>query len=152
MRPPLVIGLGNPLAGDDGIGWHIADRLRREPRLAHVDVLKGDDLLRLAPELDDRPVIVLVDALLGDDPLGRVRRIPLQDLDDQAGSAHLIPPAQAIRLLRRLHPPLRSVPVVVLGIGIHDVRIGPRLSPGLGEALDAICAAVTRELELATAR
>ena len=28
--PTLVIGLGNPILGDDGVGWVIADKLRKE--------------------------------------------------------------------------------------------------------------------------
>jgi hydrogenase maturation protease len=62
----LVIGLGNGLAGDDGVGSHIMRRLSQDERLpGDVDVLEGGtDLLRLAHELEGRPRVVLVDALL----------------------------------------------------------------------------------------
>jgi hydrogenase maturation protease len=62
----LVIGLGNALAGDDGVGSHIMRRLSQDERLpGDVDVLEGGtDLLRLAHELEGRPRVVLVDALL----------------------------------------------------------------------------------------
>ena len=33
----LVIGYGNPLRSDDGVGWHVAERLADDPRLAGVD-------------------------------------------------------------------------------------------------------------------
>ncbi|MER3457723.1 MAG: hypothetical protein C4309_02925 [Chloroflexota bacterium] len=29
MTKTLVIGLGNPLLGDDGVGWHVAEGVRQ---------------------------------------------------------------------------------------------------------------------------
>ena len=26
----LLIGLGNPILGDDGVGWYVADKVRRQ--------------------------------------------------------------------------------------------------------------------------
>lgn len=148
MKHPLVIGLGNPLAGDDGIGWHLAERLRDDPRLpAHTDVLQGADLLRLEDELADRPLVVLLDALLDDGEPGRVLRFDeLEGLDDHGGSVHHLPPAQALRLLRCLYPALRSVPVLFLGVTIHDVKMGTGLSPSLHDRVAPILEEVLAEL------
>ena len=33
----LVIGYGNVLRSDDGIGWHVAERLAEDPRFDGVD-------------------------------------------------------------------------------------------------------------------
>ena len=43
MTPPavLVVGYGNPLRGDDGIGWHAAHHLATDPRLVGVGVGQG---------------------------------------------------------------------------------------------------------------
>jgi Ni,Fe-hydrogenase maturation factor len=65
MKPLLVIGLGNRLMGDEGIGWHVADRLAGDPRLPEpVEVLRGGtDLLRYAGEMEGRNRVILIDAI-----------------------------------------------------------------------------------------
>jgi Ni,Fe-hydrogenase maturation factor len=48
MKPLLIVGLGNPLMGDDGVGAVLAESLA-----GHTDadlLIGGTDLLRCAPE------------------------------------------------------------------------------------------------------
>ncbi len=35
----LVVGLGNPILSDDGVGWRVAERVREAVDDAEVDVL-----------------------------------------------------------------------------------------------------------------
>ncbi|MFW5904840.1 MAG: hydrogenase maturation protease [bacterium] len=144
VPPILVAGLGNPLAGDDAIGCHIAHRLAREPdRIPGTEVIEATDLLRFADRLRDRDRVFLIDALLDDGPCGRVLAFEnLDALDDRAGSVHHLSPAHALRLLRSVYPELRTVPVTFLCVTIHDVRIRPGLSPDLDAAMDRITAKV----------
>lgn len=64
-RRPLVIGYGNTLRRDDGVGRYLADRLARDPRAAGVRVLAAHQLLpEHALDLHEASVAVLVDALV----------------------------------------------------------------------------------------
>jgi len=98
MRRALIIGMGNPLRGDDGLGWHVIERLRDRA----VD--DGADLLachQLTPELA-APVaqserVIFIDAAAGE-PAGeiRVERVEAVDGSDSlpgALSHRLDPPA-----------------------------------------------------------
>jgi hydrogenase maturation protease len=138
----LVLGLGNPIAGDDGIGSHIVNRLRDHPRLpSHVEVMEGGtDLLRLAPQLEHRPRVFLIDALLDAVEPGTLLRFEgdMEELDHRRGSAHHVCPVQALRLLRCLFPPLREVPTTLLAITVEGVRISHELSPALARRLDGL--------------
>jgi hydrogenase maturation protease len=59
----LVIGYGNPLRTDDGLGWHVAIRLSRDPRLAGVEVLPCFQLTPgLAVDLSYASLVALIDA------------------------------------------------------------------------------------------
>ncbi|HZD71671.1 MAG TPA: hydrogenase maturation protease, partial [Actinomycetes bacterium] len=59
----LVIGYGNSLRGDDGLGWHAAGRLAADPRLAGAEVLARHQLTpELAEEVSRAALVVLVDA------------------------------------------------------------------------------------------
>jgi hydrogenase maturation protease len=71
-----VIGIGNTLAGDDGVGIVIADRLRRRwPGSAEVLVatLPGD-LFAVSDLLDRASEFLFLDAIAGDDP-GEIRTV-----------------------------------------------------------------------------
>lgn len=147
----LVLGLGNPMAGDDGIGAHIARQLRGHPRLPpDTDVLEcGTDLLRLSHELDGRAWVLLVDALLDPAAPGVLHRFDgdLHELDDRGESAHCLSPVQALRLLRCVHPALGSVPMTFLAVTIGDARISHDLSPALAARLDDLVEEVIGLLE-----
>ncbi len=94
--PTLVVGLGNPILGDDGVGWRVADRVRKEIRArripAEVDCLAVGGLA-LMERLIGYERAILVDAITtGMDPPGSVRRLRLEDLQEfggcHLGSAH----------------------------------------------------------------
>jgi hydrogenase maturation protease len=142
----LVIGLGNALAGDDGVGSHIVRRLSQDGRLpGDVDVLEGGaDLLRLAHELEGRPRVVLVDALLDPGEPGTTLQFDgdLEELEERGGGVRHHSPIPALRLLRCLYPALRQVPMTFLGITIRGVTMSHELSPALESKLDGLVDAV----------
>lgn len=76
VRPVLVLGIGNVLLGDEGVGVHAVRRLEQEAWPPHVKLLDGGTggfhLLSLFQEFDR---IVLVDATMDGRPPGTVRVI-----------------------------------------------------------------------------
>lgn len=145
MKPVLIVGLGNLLAGDDGVGWHLAARLRGHPRLPDdVEIRQACDMLTLEEELADRPYVLLIDALLDDDgPCGRL--IPIEDfsvLEPRTGSAHHLPPAQAVALLQVLHSEIREIPIILLGVTVRRVQMDHALSAPLAARLDELADAI----------
>ncbi|HET6846869.1 MAG TPA: hydrogenase maturation protease, partial [Anaerolineales bacterium] len=83
----LVIGLGNPILGDDGVGWcvvrRLAQRLVGDERV-EVDCLSVGGLSLMERMLGYRHVI-LVDAIdTGRSPQGTIRVFDLNSLDNPA--------------------------------------------------------------------
>lgn len=86
----LIVGLGNPVLGDDGIGWRVAEEVRRAlagtglPATVESLALGG---LRLMEHLVGWQAAILIDALsTGRNPPGTVTAFPLEALvDPQAG-------------------------------------------------------------------
>lgn len=73
MSPTLVLGIGNVLMGDEGIGVHAVKALEREPWPAGVTLLDGGTGgFHLLEYLHDFPSIVLVDATMDGQPAGTV--------------------------------------------------------------------------------
>lgn len=109
-QPCIVIGLGNPVLGDDGVGWRVTERveglLAGRPGVADVDRLAVGGLT-LMERLVGYERAVVVDAVhTGRAPVGTVRRLPLETLvDPSAGhttSAHDVSLATALAAGRAL--------------------------------------------------
>jgi hydrogenase maturation protease len=90
MASLLILGLGNLLCGDDGLGAVAVERLLDEwDPPPDVDVLDGGTLgLSLLPYIQDAHDVILLDAIRADAPAGSFVRL---DGDDVA-------PAVATRL------------------------------------------------------
>lgn len=65
----LVVGYGNALRTDDGLGWHAAELLAEDPRLDGAAVLARHQLTpELALDVSRATLVVLVDASHGPSP------------------------------------------------------------------------------------
>jgi hydrogenase maturation protease len=149
MRPRLVIGLGNPLMGDEGAGWHVALRLAADPRLPpDVEAIcGGTDLLRCAGQIEGRSRVILVDALQCDEPPGSVMMVEdgAVGFDSRQTNAHALSAAQAMQLLRLLMP--HPVQMALLCVAIRSVAAGEGLSAELAAEMPGILGRVLVELD-----
>jgi hydrogenase maturation protease len=104
--PLLVLGLGNLLCGDDGLGAAAVARLDRDWEAPDGTlVLDGGTLgLALLPYFEDAHDVILVDAIRGDGPAGALVRLTGEEV--------------APAVLHRLSPHQ---------IGVADILDGARL-------------------------
>lgn len=87
----LIMGIGNYLMGDEGVGVHVAQRLAREELPEGVDVLDGGTGgFFLMEYFENYPVVILIDATLDDRPTGTIRLIEPRFANDfpRAMSTH----------------------------------------------------------------
>jgi hydrogenase maturation protease len=138
--PVLVIGLGNPLAGDDGVGWHVVEELERRHLPPEIELIRGGtDLLALQLQIEGRRHVILVDALLGPGNVGDLFVTDNADeLDDRQGGAHQLSAVQALALMRAVVPAVRTTRVTWIAVEIGVVTPGAMLSPELRAALPVI--------------
>lgn len=144
----LVLGLGNPLCRDDGVGVAaVSDLARRYRPPDGAVVLDGGTLgLSLLPHLEDAEDAILVDAIRDDAAPGTLVRLEGAEVRPavearlsvhQVGVADLFAAAELLgRLPRRL---------VLLGLvpAALDVAVG--LSPAVASRLPALVEAVIAE-------
>jgi hydrogenase maturation protease len=141
-----VIGLGNPLMGDDGVGCRVAERLADDPRVpedAEV-ICGGTDLFRYARQMEGRRRVVILDAIQDDAEPGSVAVLPEagSGLDARQQHAHHLSAVQAIRLLEMTTPSR----FLLLGISISSAGMDTGLSPALAARMPAILGRVLHEL------
>lgn len=89
----LVIGLGNPILGDDGVGWRVAEEVRRRcaslpevypPQGCEIDCLSVGGL-SLMERMVGYDQVILIDAVqTGANPPGTVIRMNLKELPNRA--------------------------------------------------------------------
>lgn len=147
-EPVLVLGVGNILLGDDGVGIHVVGRLRKLDVPRGVEVVDGGTGgLALAGLIDGRRKVILVDAVAEDAPQGSVFRFTGGDalpLDRRAGSAHDEGIGVLIRHAADLIPPPEIVIIGVVPGPVDEHRIGlsPEVEAGVETALRILLAEV----------
>lgn len=152
MKSHLVIGLGNRLMGDEGVGWHLIERLAGDPRLPEDTELLwcGTDLLACADQIEGRSRITLVDALLDPSQVGSVTVFRdgngLRGLEDRQWHVHHLSLTQIIHLLRIVSPSFGLVRLRLIAICIDSARMQPELSPALATRMPQILECVLQEL------
>jgi len=157
----LIVGLGNPILCDDGVGWLIAARVRQAlseqtkhgspPAVSSIDVMEVSvGGLSLAEMLVGYERAIIVDAIMtGKMAPGSVCRLRVRDLPGtlNTASAHdtnLVTALQALRRHGAVLPPDELIDVVA--IEVKDVwTFSETCTP---EVLAAVDKAVTLVLEL----
>ncbi len=138
----LIVGLGNPLVGDDGVGIYIIRHLQRLSLPTGVKVIDcGTDVLKILSHIEGQERIILIDAVDGKQPPGTVYRFSKDNLLNFNGvskSAHLISVTDSLRLLEKLNPDFQKAEVEMIGIQPARVEIGNRLSPSVEEAAQKV--------------
>lgn len=104
--PTLLLGLGNTLMADDGVGCLAAQEVHRALPPGTADLLDGPLVgLDLAAPMEGYERVVLIDALVDPGaPVGAVRRISLEETraEERPSSAHALRLADSLTLLRHL--------------------------------------------------
>ena len=144
---PLVLCYGNRLRADDGVAWHVADRLAGDRRLAGVEVLCRHQLApELAEDVSRAARVVIVDAAARGRPGSVERSTPAAAVGDGPVPAlsHAVTPAALGALARALYG--RLPPIDVLTVSGSDFGAGEHLSEAVAsavaEAADAVAAIV----------
>jgi hydrogenase maturation protease len=144
----LVVGYGNPIRSDDGVGWHVARLLQGDRRLAGADVLACHQLTpELVVDMARADVVVLVDASTA--PPGS---ISVEAVDGSAGAGrpgwtHHLDPNGLVELTKRLYG--RAPSTSVVSVGAASLDAGDRLSPTVEGCLAAVVDAVVGTVESA---
>lgn len=149
MKRTLILGLGNPLQGDDGMGCRIAETLQRQTLPDDVEVIDGGTpgigLLNL---FEGRQCVIIVDAAEMGMNAGEYRRFEPHEIvltgSNQRFSLHRTGVIDALALARALNIALPKI--VFFGVQPARVEWRETLSPAVQAALLRVIEAVLREV------
>ncbi len=151
-RNITIVGVGNRLLGDEGVGLHIIDNLFRIPMPSCVNIIDcGCDLLSLMSYLNNPSKLVIIDAVRAGGKPGEIYRFDYRELPTthaEMNSAHQIRTTDAIELLKQVHPALTDSEIIVIGIEPKVMELGTDLSEEVRASLADATTLVLKEISL----
>ena len=146
MGNTLVLGIGNTLLSDEGLGVHAARRLLDEklPRGAKVVEVETSILETLA-DLEKAQRVIILDAIKAEGEPGTVYRLCIERCDspNDIASMHSLDIFAVLALTGRNKPD----EVIALGIEPSKQDWTTILSPEVSKALPCLIDSVKRELD-----
>ena len=146
----LILGMGNPIMGDDGVGiWAaraLKDRVNEEKVTVMETGMAGLNLLELLADYDRA---ILIDAIkTGEGEVGKIYRLEPETLNEtrHAASTHGIDFSTALELGSRLG---LSLPrdIILFGIEVADVNtFSEKCTPEVEKAIPVVADMVVQEL------
>ena len=148
-RPVLILGLGNPFWGDDGIGPAVVEALAGLDLPPQVEVLDGGTAgLGLLGSIARRKRLLVVDAAEMDRPAGTVVRLRPEEVRRQGAQRPLSPHQLGLVEVLALAEQLEMAPAEVLIFAVQPGHLGcgQGLSPAVQERLPPLVAAILAEI------
>ena len=144
----LILGLGNVICGDDGLGVAAAERLRRDFRLPDgVEIMDGGTLgLSLLAHVTGARDLILLDAVAADAVPGTLVRLEGGDVGPAVRdrlSVHQIGVADLLDAMRLLDQVPRRL--VLLGLVPETLELAVERSPAVAAKIDDLVAAAAAE-------
>ena len=150
LEQTLIVGVGNPLLGDEGIGPHIIDNLLQLPMPPGVRLLDcGCDLLNLVSYIDEPKKIIVVDAIRAGGKPGEIHRFDFAELEvlqTKTRSAHQLQVVDALRLLREVCPCLTNCEITVIGIEPKVIELSTDFSKEVRQNIPDLTRLVLEEM------
>ncbi|HUV45462.1 MAG TPA: HyaD/HybD family hydrogenase maturation endopeptidase [Dehalococcoidia bacterium] len=141
----FVVGIGNVLLRDEGIGCHVVHAMEGIP-LPDVEIIDGGTCLDVLQLLEDADKLVIVDAVKGGGTPGQIYRFHLDDITLEQKpflSLHDVGLVDNLMLMQLWY---NIGEAVIIGVEPREINWGLELSPELREKMPQIIDAILAEL------
>jgi hydrogenase maturation protease len=149
-KPVVVLGLGNPLMADEGIGVYLIERVMESaaeyPAVDFVDAGTGG--LSILHHIEGRRKAIVIDCAFMDEPPGAIRRFMPEEVRSTKVLAHQsLHEADLMRIIA-MACQLGQVPdeIVIFGIQPERIELRQSLSRTLAERIVEYISMILHEL------
>jgi hydrogenase maturation protease len=146
----LVLGVGNILLRDEGIGVKVVQRLQSEYRFSdNVELMDGGTLgLRLLDPISRSDYLIVVDAVQNDEAPGTLYRLPVDVLEKRISFKNSLHELDMVQCLAYSEILGNRPEAVILGIEPSDISPwGTELTEIVGSRMEELCRQVLEEIE-----
>jgi len=143
---PLVLGIGNLLLADEGVGCHVAKMIRPWGDANGVTVIDaGTAITEVLDEIGASSFVVVIDAMKGGGTPGTIYRVPLEECEkkDYLAGMHGFNILHVMALLGGERIPK----AIVIGIEPEKIEWSLELSGAVQNALPDVAEAVKKEIQ-----
>ena len=144
----VVLGVGNLLLSDEGVGVHVANKLMEMDLPPGVQVVEGGtDGFRLMNVVTGASRLIVVDAIKGGGPPGSIYRFDIKDAptypDEYKTSVHQIGILEVVHLSELIG---EAPETTIIGVEPKSLDMGMELSPEVKAKLPRIIELVLEEV------
>jgi len=133
----VLVGIGNRLSTDDGVGPIVAERMTGVPGWTAIDCGTAlENVVGCIP--GDSDGVILVDAAQMGLPPGSIRRLAIPSAERMLASTHGLPLSFALERIAD-----RVSRVTLIGIEPGHLSLGERLTPAVRTAADQLVSFLT---------
>lgn len=152
MAETLVLGLGNILLGDEGVGVRVIEALQDRYEFPEgIQVMDGGTLgLDLLPYLKGTSRLLVVDAVQAGKPPGALVRLVGKEVPIQLDLSKVSPHQDGLQDLLAAAALTGCLPaeVVLFGVQIDSLKVGLDLSPPVADQVDVVVERIAQEMGL----
>jgi len=148
----VILGMGNALLKDEGIGCHVVHALESRlvetfPDVKIIDAGTCPDVVQLPEDVDK---LIIVDAVKGGGTPGQIYRFHLEDITLEAKPSLSLHDTNLIDILMLMRlwysDSIRIDETVIIGVEPKEIDWGLELSPELRERMPQIIETILAEL------
>lgn len=147
MQKIAVIGIGNILLRDDGIGIHVIYEMQKERQQEHIDLVDGGtsifDLLDFFVKNDK---LILVDSLKGGHPPGTVYKVTPEELGGYIKANSSLHDVQVLDILNSVKLMEHFPEVIIIGVEPKEIFYDMELTPIIKDQIPKIIEIIKEEL------
>jgi hydrogenase maturation protease len=141
----IVLGIGNQLMMDDGIGIYLIEQLSKRNRTTNISFLIGEsDIDYCMEQIMDASLVIIVDAVCSGDTPGKLTVYPLSDLH-QHHELDISP--HNFHLFQLWYLQKESIKGFLIGVEPSEIRFNIGLSTSLIEKWETILQDVSDTIE-----
>jgi len=141
----LVLGIGNILLRDEGIGCHVVQALEEIP-LPDVEIIDWGTCTSVFPPLEDSDKLIIVDAIKGGGTPGQIYRFHLKDIALEPKPFLSLHDMSLVDDLMSMRPWHNISEAVIIGVEPREINWGIELSPELQAKMPQIMDVILEEL------
>ncbi len=145
----LIVGAGNTLMKDDGLGLIALHKLQKMINCENIHFFdSGTDIFKLMTIQDEYEKIIILDAIQAGNEPGTIYRLNLNEIDNinTSKSVHQIKITEALKLLKIIQNNFLKAEIIFYGIEPADISLGEGVTAVVQKSIKYLVDLVSMEL------
>ncbi|MDD4169822.1 MAG: HyaD/HybD family hydrogenase maturation endopeptidase [Desulfotomaculaceae bacterium] len=144
----VILGVGNLLLGDEGVGIHAINELKNESFSPSVKIIDGGTAgIDLLFWLEDADYVIIIDCIEANAEPGSILRLQADELllnaPGQISSLHDISLQEMLFIAKKLG---KLPPTIIYGVQPKNITLSDQLSPAVHRSLPRLLQLIRQEI------